>query len=71
MVSDLIEWALYNGMFVYLSEALQAEGMPAWERERFLLRVVVLLEAHATFKYRIHSSLSFFNILIILQLFGR
>ena len=54
---DLIEWALYYGMFVDLAEALKAEGVPAGERERLLLRVVILLEAHATFKYRIHSSL--------------
>jgi len=54
MVGNLVKRTLDDGVLVDLSEALQAESVPAGERQGFLLRVIVLLEAHTTFKYRLH-----------------
>jgi hypothetical protein len=56
MMRDLIKWTFDDGMFVYLTEAFEAESVPAREGQWFLFRVVVLLETHATFKYRIHAN---------------
>jgi hypothetical protein len=55
VMCDLIEGTFNNGMFVYLFQALEAECVPAWQRQGLFLRVIVLFETHTTFKYRIHS----------------
>lgn len=47
----LVERAFYNSMLIDLAEALETEGVATGQRERLLLRVVVLLETHSAFKY--------------------
>lgn len=68
MMCDLIKGTFDDGVFVDLTEALEAECVSARERQRLLLRVVVLLETHATFKYRIHSNSLFLLIILIIFL---
>lgn len=53
-MSNLIEGALDDRMFINLLEALKAEGVTAGKGERLLVLVVVGLEADSTFKYRFH-----------------
>jgi hypothetical protein len=57
MMSNLVKRTFNNGMFVDLFEAFKAESMTTGERQWFFLGMIVLLEAHTTFKYRIHYSL--------------
>jgi len=66
---DLIEGALDDRVLVYLPETLETEGMPAWERERLLLCVVVLLETHTAFKYRLHFYIILMLVFLLLSLF--
>ena len=51
MMGYLVERAFYNSMLIDLAEALETEGVATGQRERLLLRVVVLLETHSAFKY--------------------
>ncbi len=57
---DLVKRTFNDRMFIDLSEALEAEGVTAGERQGLLLGVIVLLETHTTFKYRIHSFFQLF-----------
>jgi hypothetical protein len=41
-------------MLVKLLAALEAEGVTAWERQRFFVIVVVGFEANSTLEYIIH-----------------
>jgi hypothetical protein len=43
--------------------------MPAWQRERLLLCVVVLLETHTAFKYRLHFYIILMLVFLLLSLF--
>lgn len=60
MMRYLVKGAFDDGMLVDLSETFEAKSVSAGEREGLLFGMVVLLEAHTTFKYRLH-----FIILII------
>jgi hypothetical protein len=54
VMGHLVKGALDHLVLRDLLEALEAEGVAAREREGLLLVVVVLLEAHPAFKYRVH-----------------
>ena len=54
MVGDFVIRALDHLVLVHLPGALEAERVTAWQRNRFLVIVIVWLETDAAFKYLIH-----------------
>ena len=54
VVSHLVERALDDLVLADLPQTLKTEGVAARERKGLLFVVVVLLEADAAFKYRVH-----------------
>lgn len=54
MVRDLVVWAFDHLVLVELPGALKTEGVTAWQRNGFLVVMVVWLETNATFKNLIH-----------------
>lgn len=54
MMCNLVERTLDDVVLIYLFETFEAKSVATRKRQGLLLGMIVLFEAHPTFKYRVH-----------------